>query len=299
MINFEWKIKEIRFDHSPGKVLLLKVSMNQLVDYYAQAPISFYDIFAPSVPPGSKKTNGRTNKAGAGLVFPLAGKSRFILNGIPYVLEPGIVLHAGPNMAVSKEVLSDAHWQYALIHYQIPAGEVSMFPLFNEHFLIFTGLNTRISDLIGQLRQSYATPSNVAALKSKVLFMSLMEEMIISAKRQLHDDSTELMAQTVEYIRQNYADPVSITKIASQFGLERRRFAYLFERHTGMSPIRYLTECRIRRSKELLRTCGCPVAQIAECVGYTDSFYFSRLFKRQTGFSPTEFRKWISENPEY
>lgn len=273
------------------------ISIHQLADYYAQAPVAFLDIFAPSIPPGGRQTNWRTNKNGAGLVFPLAGSSRYTLNGTSYVLEPGVVLHAGPDIPVSKEVIGDMYWQYALVHYQLPKEEASSFPLFNEHFLIYTGANTRLADLIGQLRQSYTAPGVMSAMKSKVLFMSLMEEMIVSAKRQLHDDNAQLMAQAVEYIRQNYADPISVAKISTQFGLERRRFAYLFERHTGLSPICYLTECRIRRSKELLSTCGCPISQVAECVGYTDSFYFSRLFKRQTGLSPTEYRKRINEDP--
>jgi len=267
------------------------------VDYYAKTSLSFFNIFTAVLPPGSKQENWKTNKAGGGFVFPLAGRSRYILNGCSYILEPGVVLHGGPDIALSKEVLGDKYWKYALIHYQIPQNEVSDFSLFNEHFLIFTGNNTRITDFIGQICQSYATPGSMAAFKSKVLFMNLMEEMIISAKRQLCDGSTDVMVQAVEYIRQNYADPISISKISSQFGLERRRFAYLFERHTGMSPSNYLTECRIRRSKELLRTCGCSISQVAECVGYTDSFYFSRIFKRQTGLSPSEFRKKVGENP--
>lgn len=273
----------------------MEINIHQLADYFAQASVAFFDIFAPAVPPGGRQINWKTNKNGAGLVFPLAGSSRYTLNGTPYVLKPGVVLHAGPDTPVSKEVIGDVHWQYALIHYQIPKEEVPRFPLFNEHFLIKTGGNPRLTDLIGQLRQSYAALDAMAALKSKVLFMNVVEEMIVSAKRQVRDENADLMTQAVEYIHRNYADPISVAKISAQFGLERRRFAYLFERHTGLSPISYLTECRIRRSKELLQTCGCPISQVAECVGYTDSFYFRRLFKRQTGLSPTEFRKGIHE----
>ncbi len=273
------------------------ISLNQLVEYYARAPVAFFDIFAPSIPPGGRQTGLRTNRDGAGLVFPLAGSARYTLNDTSYVLEPGVVLHAGPDMPVSKAVIGNTNWRYALIHYQIPQEDIPRFPLFNKHFLIVTGINTRLADLLEKLHQSYAAPGGMAALKSKVLFMSLLEEMIIAAQRQLHDDNTELMARAVEYIRQNCANPISIAKIAAQFGLERRRFAYLFERQTGLSPIRYLTECRIRRSKELLRTCDCPIAQVAEYAGYTDTFYFSRLFKKQTGLSPTEFRKKARENP--
>ncbi|SHI14651.1 transcriptional regulator, AraC family [Sporobacter termitidis DSM 10068] len=273
------------------------IGINQLVDYYGRAPVSFFNIFAPSIPPGGRQLDWQTSKNGAGLVFPLSGSSRYTLNGTPYLLEPGVVLHAGPDTPVSKEVLGDVYWQYALIHYQIPKEDAAGFPLYHEHFLINTGIDTKLVDLIGQLRQSCAAPDGMAALKSKVLFMSLIEEMLISAKRQLHDENAELMVQAVEYIRQNYADPISVEKIAAHFGVNRRRFAYLFERHTGMSPIVYLTACRIRRSKELLRTCACPIVQVAECVGYTDSFYFSRLFKKQTGVSPTEFRTRVRENP--
>lgn len=273
------------------------ISINQIVDYYARASVSFFDLFAASIPPGGRQTGWKTNRTGAGLVFPLAGSSRYTLNGTPYILEPGVVLHAGPDIPVSKEVIGGAYWQYALIHYRIPEAEVPEFPLFHEHFLIATGIDTRLADLIEKLRQSYTAPGGMAALRSKVLFVSLIEEMIVSAQRQLHDDNTELMAQAVEYMRQNYADPISIAKISAQFGMERRRFSYLFERYTGLSPICYLTECRIRRSKELLRTCGCPIAQVAECVGYTDSFYFSRLFKKQIGLSPTEYREKARKNP--
>lgn len=274
----------------------METSINQLTDYFAQAPMVFYDIYAPTVPSGGRQTNWRTNGKGAGLVFPLMGCSRYTLDGTPYVLEPGVVLHAGPDTPLSKEVIGEGFWRYALIHFYIPQSEVARFPLYYEHFLIHTGNNARIADLVSQLHQSYAAPGGIAALKSKVLFTGLIEEMMISAKRRLYGSDTEPIIQAVEYIRQNYTSPLSVSELSDRFGLERRRFAYLFERHIGMSPNRYITECRLRRAKDLLRTCACPISQVAECVGYTDSFYFSRLFKRQTGLSPTEFRQTSTES---
>ncbi|WP_258525499.1 helix-turn-helix domain-containing protein [Paenibacillus sp. YN15] len=52
----------------------------------------------------------------------------------------------------------------------------------------------------------------------------------------------------------------------------------------------------MHRSKELLRTCSYSVSNIAESVGYTDNYYFSRFFKKQTGLSPTEYRNHVKRN---
>lgn len=72
--------------------------------------------------------------------------------------------------------------------------------------------------------------------------------------------------------------------------MERRRFADLFEQHTGMNPSSYLTEYRIRRAKELLRSCDSTVAEIAECVGYVDCFTLVGYLKMY-GYVPDNVSK--------
>ena len=93
------------------------------------------------------------------------------------------------------------------------------------------------------------------------------------------DSASELMEQALQYIHEHYAEQISVSNISMEFGIERRRFAYLFEQHTGMNPSTYITEYRIRRAKDLLEYDVIPVAEVAECVGYVDCFYFSRVFK--------------------
>jgi len=66
-----------------------------------------------------------------------------------------------------------------------------------------------------------------------------------------------------------------------------------------MNPSKYITEYRIRRAKDLLEYGGIPVAEIAECVGYVDCFYFSRVFKKCTGLSPSAYRKLKIEEAKY
>jgi iron complex transport system substrate-binding protein len=67
----------------------------------------------------------------------------------------------------------------------------------------------------------------------------------------------------------------------------RRRFKHL----TGMPPHRYRLACRVAEARRLLGSSDAPIKQIADELGYTDVFYFSRHFKQMTGVSPAHYRR--------
>lgn len=262
-------------------------------------PIAFVDIFTNTIVPGTRD-QGRTTAPGlCGLVIPISGSASFSFNGTTYEMEEGMVVHAGPKMPLEINVKGTKPWTYAVIHYQILQDMENNFSLNEQHFFIDTGDNVKIIDLLNQLIVYQATPSSMAMLKAKVIFMNLIETIMLSAKMNVKNCSIEIMEHALQYINTNYAQSISIEKIASECGIERRRFAYLFERHTGMKPSQYLTEFRIRRAKKLLWSCNCPIAQVAESVGYIDCFYFSRVFKKYTGMSPSEFRKGTNDETPY
>ena len=58
----------------------------------------------------------------------------------------------------------------------------------------------------------------------------------------------------------------------------------------GMTPMQYITFLRITRAKELLRSTDYSIQEISSMVGYENPLYFSRIFKKQTGYSPSEYR---------
>ena len=100
-----------------------------------------------------------------------------------------------------------------------------------------------------------------------------------------------LIWQAKEYIGQQYANPMlSLNEVASQVNLSASHFSMVFSRETCQTFKEYLTEIRIRKAKELLRTTTLRSADIAYRVGYNDPHYFSSAFKKNTGISPIEFR---------
>ena len=103
--------------------------------------------------------------------------------------------------------------------------------------------------------------------------------------------TSNVVDHAISFMTQNYAEPIAIAEIAEEVGCDRRRLAYLFDKQVGMSPIQFLTEIRLKHSKDILRTTTMPVKEIAELVGYQDSFYFCRVFTKQYQSTPTKPRK--------
>lgn len=268
----------------------MEVSLNEIIDYYAQADVSFVDAFGERVSPELKVLDRQTNPAGGGLVIPFSGSACFTFDGKPYVIEPGMVVHAGPGMRLSKEVIGEREWEYAVIHYHIPRQERDEYPLFHKDFSLVHGRSAKVPHLARQILDSQGMPGAAAKFQTKLLFLSLLQEIFTAACGQPGHEDSKLVDGAMGYIRLNHADELTVQKVADEFGIERRQLSYLFKRHTGMSPSHYLIECRIVKAKELLGSPSCSIKQVAECVGYRDSLYFSKAFKKYTGVSPSEYR---------
>lgn len=95
----------------------------------------------------------------------------------------------------------------------------------------------------------------------------------------------------VEDMQSNYAQNKDIADYAEMCSLSVSRFTHLFTERYHKSPHSFRLEIRLSQAKYLLKDTLIPIQEVARNVGYQDSLYFSRLFKKHTGVSPTEFRE--------
>ncbi len=91
--------------------------------------------------------------------------------------------------------------------------------------------------------------------------------------------------------------PKSITlpSLAAVLGISVSQLKRVFHEQIGQSMVRYLTALRIGEAKRLIREGNLTFTQIAERIGIESIYYFSNLFKKQTGMSPTEYEKTLKE----
>jgi two-component system response regulator YesN len=95
------------------------------------------------------------------------------------------------------------------------------------------------------------------------------------------------------YIDSNYMKDISLEDVSREVSISPQYFSRLFKEQTGSNFIEYLTQVRINRSKELLKSTNKTVKEVCFEVGYKDPNYFSRLFKKTVGISPTEYLEVI------
>jgi len=100
-----------------------------------------------------------------------------------------------------------------------------------------------------------------------------------------------MIQQVKMYIDHHYMDPdLSLIEVAALVNLSPSHFSMVFSQAACQTFKEYLTEIRIKKAKELLRTTSLRSTEISYQVGYNDPHYFSHVFRKNTGFSPTEFR---------
>lgn len=106
--------------------------------------------------------------------------------------------------------------------------------------------------------------------------------------------SQEVLNRALLHIRENYHQrSISLESVAKEVCLSHFYFSHLFKRELKMTFIDYLTKVRLETAVKLLKNLRLNVNQIAYAVGYQDSNYFSKVFKKSYGFAPLEYRQRV------
>ena len=109
--------------------------------------------------------------------------------------------------------------------------------------------------------------------------------------RRVVNHNANVVRQAQEYIEHHYMDAaMTLNAVAAHVNLSPSYFSAVFSQETGQTFKEYLTELRIKKAKELLRTTPMRSSEIGYSVGYSDPHYFSQVFRKHTGVTPMEFR---------
>ena len=126
---------------------------------------------------------------------------------------------------------------------------------------------------------------------------SLFNDILLLVDRQQHEQKKatgnvqEQIERAAAYFNENYNTKISIDDYAESLHISTNWFIHNFKQYAGMSPAQYILSLRMVNAQSLLERTTYNIKEISEIVGYENPLYFSRVFKREIGKSPAQYRK--------
>ena len=113
----------------------------------------------------------------------------------------------------------------------------------------------------------------------------------LQRQHKLSSEAQRLVRKAMAYVQQNYQETLTRQDLARHVGMSDDYLTYCFRQELGMTPIAYLNRYRVTQAKGLLKGTGKTITEIALDVGFSDSGYFSRVFRKEVGLSPDAYRR--------
>ena len=223
------------------------------------------------------------------------GKGKFLVNGEEYNLQKGQGFLIEPEVQTYYQADEEVPWTYLWIGFGGKKAEDYLRDLgLNKKQLIFQcGCGEELKQIVySMLKHRKYTAANEYFLEGLLytFFGTLKENMEIAGNAG-EKDGNLYVRKVVEFIQNNYADPVRVKDIADYVGVNRSYLYTLFQDNLQLSPKEYLTNFRLTRAAELLQLTDLSVETVAMSCGYQDALGFSKIFKAKMGITPSAYRK--------
>ena len=162
-----------------------------------------------------------------------------------------------------------------------------------EENVFFTGVSPDYpwiyNQIIRELQLQRENYEDMIRLFLRHIFLTINR--YIKEGKQTKNDTINDIERAVHYFNENYSKPISIEQYASEHLMSVNWFIHSFKNVMKVPPMQYIVSLRIAAAKGYLENSNKNISEIAATVGYDNALYFSRLFRKHTGVTPSEYRK--------
>lgn len=237
----------------------------------------------------------------------LKGSMEIIEDGVSYSLAAGdlFFLKSGVRHWGEKPFERGTVWYYAHFLCPEPSGDMQRYePRQNVGRVYLQGTDTRRFFELPKLlkRQDCPEPERIEQLFRRLAAAhnggdilqasALLLEIFSNISGRVGEKSANAYADRIkEYIGEHCAEEITSADIEKLCGISYKHVCTVFKKHTGMTVKKYLIGARLEAACRLLEETSLSVSEIAEKVGMGDVYYFSKIFKREKGCPPVQYRR--------
>ncbi len=213
------------------------------------------------------------------MTFLISGDMTYYVNDVEYKISSGDIVYVPAGSIRQREIGAISN-DYISINFHS-----------DEPLELQTALkgciNNEVKMLLDYFELAFTSRSTDSSKKLKLV----LETIILQISDNLFDNySSPLAAEIMSYISSHYTEKMSLNDISQLTFYSAAYCENEFKKTTGKSIINYLIDVRVNAAKKLLTDSSMSCARIATAVGFEDANYFSRIFKKRTGYSPLRFR---------
>ena len=234
------------------------------------------------------------------LLYVASGKTVFYFNGEPKEVAAGHMVLFQPKQEQHYEYFAvdrpEVYWVHftgsdvrnILKHYDIPL----------DRHVIYSGSSATYAylfkEIIHELQTCRTGFEELLEMYLRQIFL-LVQRSWEERKPTVSSYLQEEIDYARKYFNEHYNEDISIEEYAQSRGMSVSWFLRNFKQMTMKSPMQYILTIRINNAVSLLETTDYNVTEISTIIGYDNPLYFSRIFKKQKGVSPSDYRKMLSE----
>lgn len=230
------------------------------------------------------------------LYYVLNGKGDFTVFGKTHQLEKGHIFFAYPNIIFSLKADDSDPWEIVSIVYDgnLIIYCISLLKLDESAPILKYNSDDYLDNICEEMLQTKNLPEylkNIRLMGLTLMFICRIVEfnsissLVVRTREELY------IYDAVKYIHNNFNNKLTVNKINKALGLDRSYFSKLFRKHVGLPPQQYIIQFKIDRACEMLSNTSLGIGFIANQLGYSDYFAFSKTFKRIKGISPIPYRR--------
>ena len=188
------------------------------------------------------------------------------------------------------------HWTIYWVHFRGKAAHVFAEGADTPHTINVT-MQSRISERLNIFEEILITLHFGNGIEDLRYASSLLAHFLASMRylgqfrRAKGETEKDIVEQAIHYMRENMEQHITMDEVLRYVGYSQSHFSTVFKKKTGMSPLNYFNRLKVEHACHLLKTTDLKINMICYKVGIEDSLYFSRLFSKIMGMSPTKYRE--------